>query len=75
MAAQIDARACVDRTYGLPAVWSFTAPLGRSTLGVLLLDTAWRALSGRGAGRKGRRTPRQVTSGSLRVRKPAWPAP
>ena len=65
VAAQIDARACVDRAYGLPAVWSFTAPLGWSALGVLLLDTAWCALSGRGAGWKGRRAPRQVASDSL----------
>ena len=38
VAAQIDACACVDRAYGLPAVWSFTAPLGWIVAATIILE-------------------------------------
>ena len=55
--AQIDTRRPFDRDYGLPALWSLTAPVGWATLGVLVLDATRLALTGHGADWKGRTAP------------------
>ncbi len=57
VALQIDARAVLDREFGLPPAWSLTAPLGWAALGVLVLDALRLYLTGRGADWKGRRAP------------------
>ena len=52
--AQIDAKGCFDREYGLAFPWSLAAPAGWVTCGILLLDVAQLILTGQGADWKGR---------------------
>lgn len=59
VAAQVDARAYFDRSAGLSALWSLSAPAGWTAFGLLLLDTTRLVLTGRGADWKGRTTPRR----------------
>ncbi len=52
--AQIDAKRCFDREYGLAFPWSLAAPVSWVACGILLLDVARLILTGRGADWKGR---------------------
>jgi chlorobactene glucosyltransferase len=52
--AQVDAKGCFDREYGLAFPWSLAAPAGWVTCGILLLDVAHLILTGHGADWKGR---------------------
>jgi chlorobactene glucosyltransferase len=52
--AQIDAKRCFDREFGLAFPWSLGAPAGWATCGILLVDVARLILTGRGADWKGR---------------------
>jgi chlorobactene glucosyltransferase len=54
LVAQIDAKGCFDREYGLAFPWSLAAPFGWVTCGILLLDVAHLILTGHGADWKGR---------------------
>ena len=58
LAAQIDAKRCVDREYELALPWSLMAPAGWVACGLLILDVTRLLLTRRGADWKGRRSPR-----------------